>query len=275
VLVRGDSQLGLSSSKWRSGFRWVASPLALRVFDAALYVGQRSRDYFLHYGFPAERLFHSPHCVDTAWFASRATVAAGGALREQVGITSGEKVALFAGKLVEFKRPLDLVDAAGELASQGRPVTVMVAGAGPLEDAMRQRARERGIRFVMLGFRNQTEMPACYAACDVLVLPSTRRETWGLVANEALACGRPIVVSAAAGCAPDLAADGVTGRVYPVGNIPRLAVAIAVLLKEPPSLSSFQNQSKLFSVDCACKGILAGVDRSMKREPSGFNRRWD
>ena len=78
-------------------------------------------------------------------------------------------------------------------------------------------------------------MPACYAACDVLVLPSTGRETWGLVANEALACGRPIIVSDAVGCAPDLAADGVVGRTFPLGNYKAFEAIAAVLDDPPPS----------------------------------------
>ena len=93
-------------------------------------------------------------------------------------------------------------------------------------------------------FPESTLMPACYWACDALVLPSTGRETWGLVANEALACGRPIVVSDAAGCAPDLAEDGVVGRVFPLGDRARLAKAIAHVFDMPPSSEAIQKRSK-------------------------------
>src|ERR1700730_15797224 len=82
VLVRGDSQIGLSTSRMQLLLKSLVYPFALRVFDAALYVGQRSRAYFEQYRYPGERLFHSPHCVDTDWFAERATPAAGVALRE-------------------------------------------------------------------------------------------------------------------------------------------------------------------------------------------------
>ena len=51
------------------------------------------------------------------------------------------------------------------------------------------------------GFRNQSELPRYLAAADVLVLPSDAGETWGLVVNEAMACGLPAIVSRAAGCA--------------------------------------------------------------------------
>ena len=70
VLVRGDSQLGSQ----RNGALRVAKALAfsrlLRRFDGFLYVGQSNREYLLHYGVPADRLFFSPHCVDNDAFAA-------------------------------------------------------------------------------------------------------------------------------------------------------------------------------------------------------------
>jgi glycosyltransferase involved in cell wall biosynthesis len=256
VLIRGDSQLMMPSNPAKTLFKCLMYPPALRVFNAALYVGHRSREYFESYGYPPNRLFYSPHCVDTEWFSERGSVDAGAALREQEGIGKEEAVVLFAGKLLPFKRPLDLVDAAACLVDRGRPITVMVAGSGPLEEQMRHRAAEVGVKLVLLGFRNQTEMPACYAACDVLVLPSTRRETWGLVANEALACGRPIIVSDAVGCAPDLAADGVVGRTFPFGNCRRLADVIAAVLDEPPPPEAIQRRSDAHNIDVACDGVI-------------------
>jgi glycosyltransferase involved in cell wall biosynthesis len=71
------------------------------------------------------------------------------------------------------------------------------------------------------GFKNQTELPAVYAAADCFVLPSTI-ETWGLVVNEAMASGLPAIVTEACGCAPDLVANGETGYVYPAGDAPQL-----------------------------------------------------
>ena len=250
VLVRGDSQLMLSSNRAKALFKYLLYPPALRVFNAALYVGQRSREYFESYGYPRNRLFFSPHCVDTQRFGRSATLEAGAALRKREGIGEDKSLLLFAGKLLPFKRPLDVVDSAAYLANAGRRVTVMVAGSGPLEDPLRHRAAQKGVKLVLLGFQNQTEMPACYAACDVLVLPSNGRETWGLVANEALACGRPIIVSDAVGCAPDLAADGVVGRTFRLGNCWKLSEAIAGMLRW--SAINWRNRKSITCVQCCC-----------------------
>ena len=94
-----------------------------------------------------------------------------------------------------------------------------------------------------------------YAAADVLVLPSDARETWGLVANEALACGRPVVVSDAVGAAPDLAMGFPVCRVYPEGNIRVLAETLRDVLRDPSASEAVADQSKRFSVAMAVEGI--------------------
>src|SRR5579863_8661603 len=68
VMVRGDSYLGTPRSALKRASKAVVYPRLLRIFDAALYVGQRNRAYYEHYGFPDDRLFFSPHCVDTDRF---------------------------------------------------------------------------------------------------------------------------------------------------------------------------------------------------------------
>jgi glycosyltransferase involved in cell wall biosynthesis len=267
VMVRGDSQLMPASNRTKALIKYLAYPPALRVFNAALYVGQRSHEYFESYSYPLNRLFFSPHCVDTQRFSQNGTAEAGAALRQREGIRADEKVILFAGKLLPFKRPLDVVEAAACLVKAGRAVTVMVAGSGPLEEQIRHRAAQLGVKLVFLGFRNQSAMPACYAACNVLVLPSTGRETWGLVANEALACGRPIIVSDAAGCAPDLAGDGVVGRTFPLGNYRKLSEMISAVLDDPPPIAAIQKRSQGYRIDAACEGIIEALNFVMTRHP--------
>ena len=177
-------------------------------------------------------------------------------LRSRLGIPSEAKVALFAGKLVPFKRPMDVIAAVARLKAEGRDLCVLVAGAGPLENEMSAAARTTGVRIHMLGFCNQTVMPQAYAAADVLVLPSDGRETWGLVANEALACGLPIVLSDAVGSSPDLAGDGSAGRIFPVSDVGALAHAIGDLLDSKPSSEAIGAKSAAYSLECAADGIL-------------------
>lgn len=220
VMVRGDSQLAGQRGGAARLAKAALFPALLRQFDGYLYVGQRNREYLEHYGAPADRLFFSPHCVDNDAFraaSEAARTASPGGSRRRV---------LFVGRLVEDKRPMDLMDAAARLAARGRPVSLTVAGAGALQQRLAAAAQAGGVDARFLGFVNQSRLPAVYAAADVIVLPSVARETWGLVVNEAMACGVPAVVSDAVGCGPDLVEAGVTGAIAPLGDVPALADAI-------------------------------------------------
>lgn len=271
VLVRGDSQLTTPRSWVKRALKAIAYPIFLRQFDAALVVGERNRQYWMRYKYPPQRQFSSPHCVDTRWFAERSTAEARLAVRERFGISADTPVALFAGKLVPFKCPIDVVYGAAEARVAGVPVEVLVAGAGELEAELTLAAQSTGVPCHMMGFCNQTEMPSAYAAADVLVLPSNGRETWGLVANEALACGRPLVLSDAVGCAPDLAVEGSAGRTYPCRDIHALGEALASVLRVPPSAEDMLARSKAHSLESAAAGIVAAVRATVSGE-FGSNR---
>ncbi|AZQ66749.1 glycosyltransferase [Silicimonas algicola] len=266
VMVRGDSQLQTKRSFAKRATKAVAYPAFLRTFDAALYVGTRSKDYWRHYLYPGERLFFSPHCVDNAWFAERSSAEAGTTLRQKLGIAPHTKVLLFAGKLQPFKRPLDVIDAGALLRRNGRDVQLLVAGSGELDAAMWQRADAAGVPLHMLGFQNQSAMPAAYAAADLLVLPSSS-ETWGLVANEALACGTPVVVSDACGCAPDLAADGIAGATFPTGNVRALAERLSQLLDQPPDNAQIAKKISRYSLSNAVDGIETAFQAIRRMAP--------
>jgi glycosyltransferase involved in cell wall biosynthesis len=121
---------------------------------------------------------------------------------------------------------MDLLEAASRL---GNVHTVFV-GDGILRPELERRAAALGVtdRTHVAGFVNQTELPAIYRAADVLVLPSGR-EAFGLVVNEAFACGVPAIVSSACGSAGDLVQEGHTGYVVPVGAVEILAARLETL----------------------------------------------
>lgn len=266
VLVRGDSHLETPRSALKRHAKAIINPVFLRLFDGALYVGTKSRAFYEHYRYPKHRLFHSPHCIDNDWFSVRATPQARRRLRHECGIDDETYVLLFAGKLQRLKRVPDLIVAAARCRELGQRVAILIAGSGEREGELRQQASALGVPLHMLGFQNQSQMPAAFAAADALALLSDS-ETWGLAANEALACGRPVIVSEACGCAPDLAADGKAGRVTPVGNVEAIAGAIAAIVDRRPSLADIRARSDAHSVARAVDGILAAAE-AVRRAPS-------
>jgi glycosyltransferase involved in cell wall biosynthesis len=275
VLVRGDSHLGTA----RSGLRRAAKEVAYRAFvprfDGYLVVGELARDYLLHYGADPARMDRVPHFVDAEYFRARATASDRAATRASFGAGPDETVLLFAGKLLDVKRPSDLIEAAAVLRARGRAVRVVVVGSGALEADLRAQASRLGVPAHFAGFRNQSELPAYYAAADLLVLPS-EGETWGLVVNEALACGTPAVVSDRVGCAPDLIVDadaGRTGAVFPFGDPAALADAVERVipsLGSPALAEALTRTTAAYSLEAAVEGTLRAVRRVRRtREPVG------
>lgn len=267
VFVRGDSQLiGPRGGALRLA-KAVAFRKVLRLFDGFLYVGQRNRDYLRHYGAAADRLFFSPHCVDNDAFRTASDAARRAA--PAAGDAAPVRRILFAGKLIERKRPFDVLQAASQVVGRGVPVEVAFAGSGDLHDALTTAAAAAGLRAHFHGFVNQSELPAVYAAADVIVLPSDGRETWGLVINEAMACGVPAVVSDAVGCGPDLVEPGVTGAVFPLGDTAALAAGIETVLAfdRDRTRRALAERMETYSPARAAQGI-AGAASALKSQSS-------
>jgi glycosyltransferase involved in cell wall biosynthesis len=228
TLYRGDSHLLSGPRGWKRLFWAVKTHVLLRQFDGFLSPGVRVREYLRWYGIPDYRIFHVPHAVDNAMFAAGAApyqqpdVRTAARLRR--GIDPDAFVVLFVGKLVQSKRPVNVVRAVARLAPGA---VLMVVGSGPLETEVRSEATRLGVSLNMIGFLNQRQLGEPYALADCLTLPSDFQETWGLVVNEALATGLPCLVSDAVGCAPDLIVEGETGYVYPLDDIDALAMTMA------------------------------------------------
>jgi glycosyltransferase involved in cell wall biosynthesis len=111
------------------------------------------------------------------------------------------------------------------------PCTLFFAGDGELRSVVEERVRSRslpGVRFA--GFLNQTELPRAYMSADLMVLPSAYGETWGMVVNEAMNFGLPVIVSDRVGCVGDLVRDGVNGFVFESGNLEALVQALRTLV---------------------------------------------
>lgn len=260
VLVRGDSQLGTGRGFVKRAVKKLAYPAMLRQFDACLFVGHHNRVYLAHYGVPANRLYFSPHCVDNQRFAVAAASCDREELRRRLGLDSDARVALFVGKLTQMKRPGDLIEAIGLLHRRGVRIQGLLVGDGPLRSELEQQAAACTAAVAFAGFWNQQQLPQAYAAADVLVLPSTAGETWGLVVNEAMACGLPAVVSDAVGCAPDLVIPGCTGETFAMGDPRSLAAALERVLNTPTGREAIQELIGGYSVTAAASGILAAMD---------------
>jgi glycosyltransferase involved in cell wall biosynthesis len=239
-------------------------------FDGYLVVGARARNYLLHYGARPDRCFDVPHAVDNAFFASRAEEARHDRSehRARFGLPDESVVFLFVGKLADDKNPEGFVRAVASAAARCTGVWGLVIGDGPLRAETERVAESLGAPVRFAGFQNQSQMGAAYAVGDVLVVTS-RHETWGLVVNEAMACGLPALVSRGVGCAEDLILSGDTGEVFDVDDGERLASLIARLAadreeRQRMSARAVEHVGR-FDVSVAAASTVEAVHRVIDR----------
>lgn len=228
VLMRGENWLGAMPDP-TGPLGWAKRVWRRRFFRrvaAFLAIGCRNRDYYVAHGVPESRIFSMPYAVDNRFFETRAAAASGrrDELRLQLGVAPEQPILLFVGKLTERKSP-DLLASAWKRAAWpgSRPALVFV-GDGALREELQRLAPDA----IVVGFRNQSELSAFYDLADLLVVPS-RREPWGLVVNEAMACGTGVVASDEVGAAHDLVGPE-TGGVFRAGDEGGLADVLATCL---------------------------------------------
>ena len=265
ILIRGDSN-ALRKRSWRA--RILHRALLSRV-DAVLAVGRANRDFYLNNGVSPSAIFSAPHFVDNARILSRHALLEDSCaqLRQAWGIPHDATCFLFAGKLQEKKRIMDLLVAIGLARTSGVNLHLLVVGAGEQMDAARHKTEAERLPVSFSGFLNQTEMAKAYAVSDCLVLPSDFGETWGLVVNEAMVCGLPAIVSDRVGCGPDLVSEGVSGMVFPFGDTKALAACLMRMAADPARRKSMGMHARervaRYSLEHAVAGTVEALDATL------------
>lgn len=264
-LFRGDSHLldaKLSGPRW-----WAKRAVLRRVFswpEGFLVVGSANRAYYKTFEVPEDRLYPCPHSIEVARFAEPAAAyeAAAAQWRQELEILQDQPVLLFAGKFERKKRPLALMRAVQRL-NNPRAVLVMVGGGELQTEIDAIAARDPG-RFRVLPFQNQTRMPTVYRLGDVFILPSEYNETWGLAINEALSCGRPVVVSNRVGCAADVV-DPKCGRVFPWNDLSMMTKLLEEIIGDPQRLMQMRRAATerawLFDIAVTGEALMEAVSR--------------
>jgi glycosyltransferase involved in cell wall biosynthesis len=265
TLFRGDSHLLDAAPSGPRG--WVKRALLRRAFSwpaGFLVVGSANRAYYQFFGVEPARLYPCPHSIDVARFAepARELEQEAARWRAQLGISAGQTVLLFAGKFERKKRPVDLMRSMKRLNHPG--IVLVLAGAGELQGEIDAIAAADPGRFRVIPFQNQSRMPLVYRLGDLFVLPSAYGETWGLAVNEALACGRPVLVSDRVGCAADVV-DASCGRTFRRSDGSALANAVDELVENQGKLAEMRvaaaARARLFDVAVTEAALIAAMEQ--------------
>ena len=253
---------------------WVKSWFIRRYFDAAIAPGTPHRQYLVGLGMPNNFIWGPSEVVDNAYFAEEAQKIRSdeGSTRKRLGLP--ERYFLYVGRMSPEKNLYRLLEAYGRCqATESNGWGLVMVGDGPDYNGLRDASERMGLRAVVWpGFKQLDELPAYYALSNGFVLPSSV-EAWGLVVNEAMACGLPVLVSSQSGCAVDLVEEGGNGFTFDHGDVPGLVAHMDRLIAQSDHerLMMGRRSEEIianYSLEAWAEGLQACIRQTMSLEDS-------
>jgi glycosyltransferase involved in cell wall biosynthesis len=205
----------------RSPWKEKAKAYFFHRCDGFFCYGARSKEYVASYGIDPQKIYAGCQAAALAHDYDAA------AIRAYYGSNSSSAASfkfVYVGRLSREKGLFDLLDAFCRVHEKNPEATLALVGSGLIEEDLRQRIRALRIEsaVTLLGTKTPEEIGRLLMSSAAMILPSYR-EPWGLVVNEALSFGCPVVVSDICGCVPELVIDGVTGYSFRAGDVGALA----------------------------------------------------
>lgn len=237
ILFRGDSTLldNQQDLPVRKIFRKILLTWVYRHVDHVLSPGTASDAYYKWGGLKTHQIQRAVHAIDNERFTgSSEHETKARQWRNELGIEPNKKVFLFAGKFEPKKDPLLLIEAFQSILKKQTGIHLIFVGDGILKSEIKNAKNNISdpASITLLDFQNQSMMPVVYRLADVFILPSKGPgETWGLAVNEAMACGKAVIVSDKCGCAQDLVNNDVNGYIFKSGDVLELCEAMENTLK--------------------------------------------
>lgn len=249
---------------WRE---WLKRRIVKR-FDAALAGGSPQRDYSISLGLPPERVFIGYDVVDNAHYARGAAMAHQEEEHWRWRLGLNLPYFLTVSRFIEKKNLFRLLEAYRVYRREAvtEPWDLVLCGSGPLEDRLKAAASDLpGVHFP--GFKQADELPYYYGLARVFILPSSHFEQWGLVVNEAMAAGLPVLVSRACGCAQDLVQEGVNGLTFDPYDVDGLARLMAKISSGEVDLRAMGEASRRiiahWTPEVFAKNLLKAMDAAL------------
>jgi glycosyltransferase involved in cell wall biosynthesis len=248
--------------------KWLETVLKrlLRGSKTCFYIGSQSKAFYQAMGVTEAQLRPALYSVDNAFFAQQKAelMPQRAALCAQYGLDPNLPTFVFSGKLIEKKRPLELLRGYLEAGLADKAQLIFV-GEGALRPQLEAAIAEAGAKHVhLLGFLNTTQMPLAYVLGQCLCLLSEPSETWGLVVNEAMASGCPVLVSQTVGSAIDLVGNaGENGWVVPLDDHATLVSALRLAYGNAPRWLQMGEISKQKVADHTFEAMAQSVARTL------------
>ncbi len=288
-VMMNESHAGTERARgWK---KWVKLRL-VRRFNSALVGGTPQKRYFTQLGLPEHAIFTGYDAIDNSYFEEQAARLRSNPSGPGIQLGLPDRYFLSLGRMVKKKNLPCLLEAyacfADKMLQRADTVNIpalVFVGSGPEEDTLRRQCERLSLNLIdavgstpepnsnqppsvyFYGFRQITENPVFYSLAEAFILPSLWEE-WGLVVNEAMASGLPVIVSETAGSAADLVHEGENGYTFAPTSSDALAICLEKIAANPTRRKAMAQKSNSIIQDWGCENFannaLAAVEHAMK-----------
>ncbi len=260
----------VNEPSWR---RLISQPLVrllVKNSDACIAYGTRAKKYLMLLGAAEDKIFIGWNSIDNSLFDARSAMTPDQKIKmkSKLGIKTS-LIILYVGQFIKRKGIFDLIAAFSLMTKETRDVTLLMVGSGREESRLIKTCKKNGLSNVIFtGFIDYEQLPKYFAISDLFVLPSSE-EVWGLVINEAMACGLPVITTNKVGASVDLVKDGVNGYVVQEQSCNELYSAIRRLVSDKTLRLKMGSASKLlingFSIDRTAEGVKEAISYAARK----------
>jgi glycosyltransferase involved in cell wall biosynthesis len=260
--------VSLDGKLWKKRVKKWLWPHLFQLADVVIVPSSAGVKLMGSLGISRERIALTHYVVDNKWWVEQAALVNVSAVRAEWRIPDDGLVILFCAKLQPWKRPHDILRAFARSNVDGS--YLVFAGDGPLRSDLEAEVKFLGLaeRVRFLGFVNQTGLPRVYCSSTVLVLPS-EYEAFGVVVNEAMLCGCPVILSDRVGARFDLVEPGETGFIFPASDIGALTKLLRDILPARERLKRMgdaaREQMTRWSPEMNIEGLIGAIERALER----------
>lgn len=220
--------------------------IVFKTSHAFIGASKNSLALYESYGISKNKLFQSHLCIENKKFSN------------QISFQDRPYHVMFSGQFHEIKLPLFFAEVAGQLAKKINNFKVLILGDGPLKNDFFQKLDMYNVNYDYAGYVDQSHLPGYYGSSK-LFLFTTRLDAWGLVVNEALASGTPVISTPYAGVVNDLLIDGFNGRIIE-NNINFWIMTVFNILADEQLWMKLSSNAVVsvqnFNFDAAATGII-------------------
>lgn len=243
AILLSDSTAISNTRRWH---KEVIKRQLMKLYSVALVAGGPQRDYVASLGMPQDRIFRGWDIVDNDFYRVRSDAARANATQLRTDLQLPERYFISVSRFVEMKNVERLVEAYASYrkAAGAKAWKFLLIGDGPLRPKVieLQQRFNLGSDLILPGWKQTPELPAYYGLAGTFVLASTR-EPWGLVVNEAMASGLPVLISNRCGCSKDLVSEGRNGFTFDPLDVAGLAALMARVAEADPNIRNSMGEA--------------------------------